>query len=149
MGHVNSCLLIVPAITYPPCILWKGLNQNSRQYPCDCTTQLTNISLSKLFYFKRPITYLQKTCLVSFRTCFYHSPIFDLPTLSFKFLLRRDPLIVKRDRSWTTSLGLYLNPVFIWLNLLPSNHQLTVTSYSWTTLLTFFHGQLNLLPDNF
>ena len=50
--------------------------------------------------------------------------------------------------SWTTSLVLYLKPVMIWPYLLPANFQLTMTSSSWTTSISFFIGRLSLLLNN-
>ena len=101
------------------------------------------------FSSKCTINYLQKPCLALFITCFNHFPIFDSLTLSLNIFLPSDPHVVKRAGSWTTSLGLYIKPVMIGLNILPANFQLTVMSSSCTTSLNFFLSQINRLPTNF
>ena len=52
-------------------------------------------------------------------------------------------------RSWTTSLGFYLDPVLIWIDLILANYQLTVTSSSCMNSPIFFPSSLNLLNANF
>ena len=48
--------------------------------------------------------------------------------------------------SRTTSLGFYIEPVIIWLNLTPANFQLTIISSCCTTSSSFFLSWLYFLP---
>ena len=98
---------------------------------------------------KIPISHIQKPRLISFKTRFDHSSSFRSPTLYINIFLPSDPHIVKKSRIWTTSLGLYLEPVVIWLDLIPDNFQLTVTSSSWTDSIYLFMTWLKLLSANF
>ena len=66
----------------------------------------------------------------------------------FQHFLAKKSNIVKRAGSWTISCGLYLEPVMIWLVLLPDNFQLTVTESIWTALSSFFLSPLYFLPTN-
>ena len=78
-------------------------------------------------------------------------PLFNLRLA--KYLFRNFPAkrrhIVKREGSWTISLGLYLELVMIWIDLIPTNFQLNMISSSWMTSPSFFMSQLNLLPAKF
>ena len=78
-------------------------------------------------------------------------PLFNLRLA--KYIFRNFPAnrhhIVKREGSWTTSIGLYLELVMIWIDLLPTNFQLNMMSSSWMTSPSFFMSQLNLLPEKF
>ena len=67
----------------------------------------------------------------------------------FQNFLDKKHHVVKRAGSWTPSLGLYLEPVMIQLDLVPTNFQLTVTSPSWNHSPSFFLSWLNILPANF
>ena len=147
--YINSWLKLSTSVAYPPFILWKGLNHNPWWYTCDYAKQLTHVFLDRPFSSKLPISHLQKLCLVSFKTRFDRSSIFDSPTLSFKIFLPSDPHLVMRAGSWTTSHGLYLEAIMIWLDLFPANFQLTVTSSIWKNSLSFFLNRLNLLFSNF
>ena len=73
--------------------------------------------------------------------------------LSYDIFFQTDPHIFKRTGSWKTSLGFYLIPVIIWLDILPANIKLTVTLSSWMTLLYLFLERimslLDLLPANY
>ena len=92
---------------------------------------------------------INETRLISFRTHFYHSTSLDSPTTYLNIFLPINPHIVKKSGSWTNSLGLYLEPVMIQLDLLPTNFQPTVMSYIFMNSLRFFLSRLNLLPTNF
>ena len=74
-------LQLVSNLTHPPFMLWKVLNLNPWWYNHDYSKQLTYLSRSRPISSKRPIAYLRKTCLVSFKTSFGHSSSFDFPPL--------------------------------------------------------------------
>ena len=78
-------------------------------------------------------------------------PLFKLRLAAYLFqnILSKRPHIVKRVKSWATSLIFYLESVMIRLNLLLTNFQLTVISSSRANSPSFFLSQLNLLPANF
>ena len=62
-------------------------------------------------------------------------------------------IIFLQTQSWKNSLGLYLEPVTIRLDLLTTSFQLVVTLFSWMTPLSFLlkpiMNLLDLLPANF
>ena len=91
--HVNSCLDIVPALSHPPFILWKGLHQNPFWYTRDYTKKLFHVSRSGPIFFQAAYLPSTKTCLVSFKMCFNHSPRFDLPNLSFGIFSPSNPIL--------------------------------------------------------
>ena len=91
--HVNPWLQIAPDITYPPFIFFKGLIQNPRWYTRDYSKQLTHISRSMPISSKQTIAYLQKTCLVSFKTSFDHSSSFNLPPIYFNIFFPSNPTL--------------------------------------------------------
>ena len=51
--------------------------------------------------------------------------------------------------SWMTSLGFYIKPVIIQLDLTPTNSQLTVKSSSRMTSYSLFLTQKDFLPANY
>ena len=67
-------------------------------------------------------------------------PLFKLRLAAspFQHIFFKQLHIIMRSRSWTTSLGSYLEPVMIWLDLLPASFQLTGMSSSRMTLSSSF-----------
>ena len=151
--HVKSWLQLLPALTYPPFISQKWLKCNPLCYTHNYTNQLTHVFQYRPFSSKRPIYHIQKTCLISLNTRFDHSSSFNSPSLFFDIFLPSEPHIFKGGGSWITPLGLYIDSVIIWLNLLPVNFQFTVMPSSWTTSPCLFIDIImiiiDLLPTNF
>ena len=56
---------------------------------------------------------------------------------------------IQIDNSWTTSISLYIDPVMIQLDLLPTNFQWTVTLSIQTASYILFLSWIYFLPANF
>ena len=75
-------------------------------------------------------------------------PLFkiQLATSLFQSSLAKLTHIIKRSDICTTSLDSYIDSVMIWLDILPANFQLTVTSSSQTTSSSFCFSWQHFLP---
>ena len=110
--HIHSWLQLIPSITYPPFVLSTGINQNPWWYTRDYTKLLTQVSRYRPISSKRPISYLQQKCLISFNICFNHSSSFNFLTISFGIFFARDPTLLRSLR-----VGI-IHPFYISIQLL-------------------------------